>query len=101
GLEMVERFKTDARFKILVGATEGETFVGINNARAPFTDPRVRRAVNLALDRTAIIPYDPAAARKLLAEAGFPNGFETAFKLPPQPYARRSGEIVAALLAEV
>jgi len=130
GLEQVERFKSDARFKILVGATEGETFVGINNARAPFTDARVRRAVNLALDRKAIIdgvnggygqpiashatrsnpyfvdltamfPYDPAAARRLLAEAGFPNGFETAFKLPPQAYARRSGEIVAALLAEV
>jgi peptide/nickel transport system substrate-binding protein len=130
GLEMVERFKTDARFKILVGATEGETLLGINNKRAPFTDPKVRRAVNLALDRKAIIegvnggfgepiashatrsnpyyvdltglfPYDPGAARKLLAEAGFPNGFETAFKLPPQPYARRSGEIIAALLAEV
>ncbi len=129
-LESVERFKSDGRFQILVGATEGETFVGINNQRAPFTDVRVRRAVNLAIDRKAIIEganngygqpiashatrsnpyfldltaqfsYDPAQARKLLAEAGFPSGFETVFKLPPQPYARRSGEIVAALLGEV
>jgi peptide/nickel transport system substrate-binding protein len=130
GLDAVERFKTDPRFQILVGATEGETFVGINNRRPPLTDVRVRRAINLALDRQAIIdgvnggygqpiashatrsnpyfldlmarfPHDPARAKQLLAEAGFANGFETAFKLPPQAYARRGGEIVAAMLAEV
>lgn len=69
----------------------------------PFADPRVRRAFTMAIDRGAIVddvrrsgervsqtlippnsirgytspkgvPFDPAAARALLAEAGFPNG---------------------------
>ena len=75
-------------------------FVGWNGARAPFDDPRIRRALTLAIDRESIVddllygygkvakspvlssswghddtleawPYDPAEARRLLAEAGF------------------------------
>ncbi|MEP1925694.1 ABC transporter substrate-binding protein, partial [Marinobacter sp.] len=38
---------------------------------------------------------------KLLAEAGFPDGFTTTLKLPPPSYARRGGEIIAAQLREV
>ena len=75
----------------------------INCTRKPFTDPRVRKAINLAIDRESIVRdvlglgqlpayhfvppgiagYEPpptalrhdlAAARELLAEAGFPGG---------------------------
>ncbi len=74
------------------------------DARSPWHDRRVRLAAALAIDRPAInqaetlgssklagtiipigfefawpaptIPYDPAQSRKLLAEAGYPNGFD-------------------------
>jgi peptide/nickel transport system substrate-binding protein len=39
--------------------------------------------------------------KKLLTEAGFPNGFETTLKLPPPSYARRGGEIIASQLRAV
>jgi peptide/nickel transport system substrate-binding protein len=74
------------------------------NARSPWHDPRVRLAVNYAINRDSInqaetlgyskvtwsiipnnfeffwqppsYPYDPAKAKQLLAQAGYPNGFD-------------------------
>lgn len=128
--ENIETLKKDARLKVTVGNTEGETILAMNNAKPPFNDVRVRKAIAHAIDRKAVIdgamngaaqpigthfspnhpayvdltgatPYDPKKAKALLAEAGFPNGFSTTLKLPPPPYARRSGEVVAALLADI
>jgi peptide/nickel transport system substrate-binding protein len=53
------------------------------------------------VDLTANSNYDPELSKKLLAEAGYPNGFDTTLKLPPPSYARRGGEIVAAQLRAV
>ncbi len=128
--ELLQLVQRDGRFRIAIGASQGETILAINNARAPFTDLRVRRALSHAIDRSAVIraatfgygqpigahmapthpayidltgayPYDPARARALLAEAGLPNGFLTRLTLPPTGYARRGGEVIAAQLAAV
>jgi peptide/nickel transport system substrate-binding protein len=53
------------------------------------------------LDLTGATPHDPKAARALLAEAGFAKGLSVVMRLPPPAYARRSGEIIAAMLAEI
>lgn len=123
-------FKADPRFKVLVGTTEGETVLSTNNKRPPFDKLQVRQAIAHAIDRKALIdgatngygvpigshfaphhpyyvdltntyPYDPAASKKLLAEAGYPDGFTTTVKLPPVAYAQLSGQILASQLAAV
>ena len=128
--ENLPQFEADPRFQVLVGSTEGETILSINNKMEPFDDIRVRRAVAHAIDRKAVIDgamfglgtpigthfaphhpdytdltalsqYDPALAIQLLAEAGFEGGFTTTLKLPPPSYARRGGEIIAAQLRAV
>jgi len=79
---------------------------------SPFSDVRVRQAANLAIDRAAMAndllggitvpasqcatrgtfgynpdvkpyPYDPVRAKQLLAEAGYPDGFETEAQVIP------------------
>ena len=128
--ENLAQFEADPRYAVIVGSTEGETILAMNNGAAPFDNPLVREAVARAIDRQEIIdgamfgygtpigthfaphnpayldltdlsPHDPEAARALLAEAGYPDGFTTTLKLPPPAYARRGGEIIAAQLREV
>lgn len=126
--ENVPQFEKDRRFKVTVGSTEGETMLSINNKRPHLSDVRVRRAISHAIDRKAIIegvnsgygipigshfpphdpayvdltgkyPYDVAKAKQLLKEANATN-IELSMKLPPPAYARRGGEIIAAMLAD-
>jgi peptide/nickel transport system substrate-binding protein len=128
--EAIDQFKSDPRFAVHVGTTEGKTILALNEARKPFDDIRVRRALAYAIDRNALIeaaqsgfgvpigshyvptdpgyidlagtyPYDPAKAKALLAEAGIKPGFQLTVQLPPPPYARRGGEVIAAMLQTV
>ena len=53
------------------------------------------------VDTTGINPHDVDKAKKLLAEAGVKLPLELTMTLPPAPYARQGGEIIAAELAKV
>ncbi|MBS0293751.1 MAG: ABC transporter substrate-binding protein [Proteobacteria bacterium] len=124
------QFKSDPRFQVIVSGSRAKTILAINNARKPLDDVRVRRAIAAAIDRKAVIqgaadglgvaigshyvpgaygfvdttginPYDPEKARKLLAEAGVKLPLTLTMTLPPAPYARQGGELIAAQLAKV
>jgi peptide/nickel transport system substrate-binding protein len=98
------------------------------NATSPWHDQRVRLAANLAIDRQAIneaermglgrptgsiipssfefalplepVPYDPARAKRLLAEAGYPHGFD-AGEFHPAPPFYSMAEAIANYLAAI
>ena len=110
-------------------------FLSVNNERRPFSDARVRQALSRSIDRERLIrefmgghaeparnPLPPLvpgydarakalrldrpAALRLLAEAGFPSGFETSLLAVASPRAYlpsplRMAERIRADLAEV
>ena len=128
--EVLAQLRGDPSLRVVTTPSEGEVILALNERSGPLADVRVRRAIAQAIDRRAIIdgamsgygtpigshfppqspdyidltgrnPHDVAAARQLMAQAGYAQGFALTLKLPPPSYARRSGEIVAAELAAI
>jgi len=131
----IAAMKQDPALKVLEQPGLNIGYLAFNTQKKPLDDKRVRQAINYAINKKAILdavylgiaipaknpippsmwsyndavkdyPYDPAMAKKLLAEAGLPNGFETDLwaipvQRPYNPNGRRIAELMQADLAKV
>lgn len=122
--QLIETLPEDIRVE--VGTTNGEVLLSMNNQRAPFDDPDIRRAVAYAIDRDAInevvynglatdtggapvpptdpwftghnyYPFDPDKARELLAG----RTPEVTITVPNLPYAQTASELLFSQLRDV
>jgi peptide/nickel transport system substrate-binding protein len=126
--EAISQFEGD-EFQIIVGTSNAEAVLAMNNTKEPTNDLRVRQAIRYAIDKEAVAeavwagygaligamvpphdpwyedltgdyPYDPDRARELLEEAGA-VGATLSYRIPSQPYASKAAQVVQSNLNEV
>ena len=131
----LDSIRKDAQVQVLEQAGLNVGYLAYNTTKKPFDDVRVRKAINMAIDKAAIISavylgtavaavnpippsmwaynkaikddaFNPAEAKKLLAAAGYPNGFVTDLwampvQRPYNPNAKRIAELMQADLAKI
>lgn len=127
--------KADKALRVVETPAFMTAFVALNTQKKPLDNQKVRQALNMAFDRTSYLktvfdntatpatnpwppitwgyahdvqpyPYDPAKAKQLLADAGYPSGFSTTIWVRPNgsvlnPNPRVGAELLQADFAKI
>jgi len=130
--ELAKRLDGNAAFTLLKQPGRNVGYLAMNMDKPPFDKLEVRQALNYAVQREAIVAglyggygspavnpmpptqwgynraiagyaYDPAKAKKLLAAAGFPNGFKTELwaMTGPRPYMPDPLKVAEAIQSDL
>ncbi|MBL8337112.1 MAG: ABC transporter substrate-binding protein [Rhodoferax sp.] len=131
----LDAMRKDPKVTVLEQPGLNVGYLAYNTTKKPFDDVRVRKAINMAINKQAIIDavylssgiaavnpipptmwsykkdlkddaFNPDAAKKLLADAGYPNGLSTDLwampvQRPYNPNAKRIAELMQADLAKI
>lgn len=125
-----ENIKNNPKLQLLTKPSISYTYIGMNMTKVPLNDIRVRKAINYAIDKQAIIDvilngngkiatspiapgvfgftdktknyeYNVEKAKELMKEAGYENGFTTSILVFSGEANTQTAEIVQAYLKEI
>ncbi len=128
----IDKVKGDSSLQLQVRDPMTIMYIGMTNTFKPWDNPKVRQALAIGIDRQRIVDkffppgtqladyftpcilqngctgdpwpkFDLAAAKKMLADAGYPNGFSTTiyYRDVTRPYMAQPGPIAQDVQAQL